>query len=78
MAWVRRLTLVVLTVFFAMTVTFVVIRLMPGNPVETLAMDMMRNQGIDYKEAYTRAKAMLNTTRTFPYPSNTACTSPDC
>lgn len=60
MAWVRRLTLVVLTVFFAMTVTFVVIRLMPGNPVETLAMDMMRNQGIDYKEAYTRAKAMLN------------------
>lgn len=60
MAWVRRTALIVMTVFFAMTVTFVVIRLMPGNPVETLAMDMMRNQGIDYQEAYARAKAMLN------------------
>jgi len=59
-AWVRRILLVVLTIFFAMTVTFVVIRMMPGNPVETLAMDMVRNQGVNYDEAYARAKSMLN------------------
>lgn len=60
MAWLRRLFLIVLTIFFATTVTFVVIRSMPGNPVETLAMDMMRNQGLDYQEAYGKAKALLN------------------
>lgn len=60
MAWIKRLMLIILTIFFAMTVTFVVIRMMPGNPVETLAMDMVRNQGINYQEAYARAKSMLN------------------
>ncbi|MGI6707324.1 MAG: ABC transporter permease [Clostridia bacterium] len=60
MAWIRRLLLIVLTIFFATTITFVVIRSMPGNPVETLAMDMMRNQGLDYQEAYGKAKALLN------------------
>lgn len=60
MTLVRRLILIIATVFFAMTVTFVVIRMMPGDPVETLAMDMVSNQGIDYQEAYARAKAMLN------------------
>lgn len=60
MAWIKRLVLIILTIFFAMTVTFVVIRMMPGNPVETLAMDMVRNQGINYQEAYARAKSMLN------------------
>src|SRR5690606_34246332 len=52
--------LIILTIFFAMTITFVVIRMMPGNPVETLAMDMVRNQGVNYEEAYARAKSMLN------------------
>ncbi|AEE97244.1 ABC transporter permease [Mahella australiensis] len=60
MAWIRRLMLIILTIFFAMTITFVVIRMMPGNPVETLAMDMVRNQGVNYEEAYARAKSMLN------------------
>ncbi|SHE97399.1 peptide/nickel transport system permease protein [Caldanaerobius fijiensis DSM 17918] len=58
--WVKRLLLIIITILFSLSVTFVVIHFMPGNPVETLAMDMMRNQGLDYQDAYSKAKALLN------------------
>ncbi len=60
MEWVKKLLLLVATVFFAMTVTFVIIRVMPGDPVETMAMTMVREQGIDYDSAYRQSQAMLN------------------
>ena len=41
MEWIKKLLLLVATVFFAMTVTFAVIRVMPGDPVETMAMTMV-------------------------------------
>ena len=43
-----------------MTLTFILIRIMPGDPVETLAMDMVRTQGMNFEEAYKQAKAALN------------------
>ena len=60
MEWIKKLLLLVATVFFAMTVTFAVIRVMPGDPVETMAMTMVREQGIDYESAYRQSQAMLN------------------
>lgn len=58
--WYKRIIVVILTIFFATSITFIIIRVMPGDPVETLAMDMVRNQGMNYEEAYKRAKAILN------------------
>lgn len=52
--------LVLLTIFFSSTITFVLIRVMPGDPVETLAMDMQRQYSISLEEARLRAKNMLN------------------
>ncbi|NLD43317.1 MAG: ABC transporter permease [Chloroflexi bacterium] len=60
MEWIKKLLLLLATVFFAMTVTFVIIRVMPGDPVETMAMTMVREQGIDYDSAYRQSQAMLN------------------
>lgn len=60
MVWLRRLLLVVMTIIFSSTITFVVIRTMPGDPIETLAMEMQRNMGMSFEDAKIRAKAMLN------------------
>jgi peptide/nickel transport system permease protein len=60
------LLLVLLTVIFSSTITFVVIRTMPGDPVETLAMEMQRNMGMSLEDAMLRAKAMLNFDPTVP------------
>lgn len=60
MVWVKRILLVVMTIIFSSTITFVVIRLMPGDPIETLAMELQRNMGMNFEDAKIRAKAMLN------------------
>ncbi len=60
MRWIKRLLLVITTVFFATTITFLLIRMMPGDPVENMAISMVHDQGIDYESAYRSAKAMLN------------------
>lgn len=51
--------MIILTILFATSITFVVIRMMPGDPVETMAKSLM-NQGLDYNEAYEKSAAMLN------------------
>lgn len=60
MVWLKRLLLVVMTIIFSSTITFVVIRTMPGDPIETLAMELQRNMGMSFEDATIRAKAMLN------------------
>ena len=60
MIWIKRILVMIVTVFFAMTLTFILIRIMPGDPVETLAMDMVRTQGMNFEEAYKQAQAALN------------------
>ncbi len=66
MEWLKRIILLLATIFFATTVTFVVIRVMPGDPVQTTAMEFVRDQGIDYATAYERAKAELSYDPTLP------------
>ena len=59
MNWMKKIITVFLTILFATTITFFVIRAMPGDPVESMAMGMLQ-QGMDYNESYEKAKAMLN------------------
>ncbi|MGL4800455.1 MAG: ABC transporter permease [Cellulosilyticaceae bacterium] len=59
MNWVKKIITVLVTILFATSITFFVIRAMPGDPVESMAMGMLQ-QGMDYKESYEKAKAMLN------------------
>lgn len=60
MSWVKKIILLLLTIFFATTTTFVVIRVMPGDPVETMAMQLVREEGLDFINAYARAKSELS------------------
>lgn len=60
MVWIKRLLLIFVTIIFSSTITFVVIRTMPGDPVQTLAMELQRNQGMNLQDALVRAQAMLN------------------
>lgn len=59
MGWLKKILSVLLTILVASSITFFVIRSMPGDPVETMAMGMLQ-QGMDYNEAYEKAKAMLH------------------
>lgn len=48
------------TVLFALVVMFVVIQSMPGNPVETLAAEIMKNENLELSLATQKAISMLN------------------
>lgn len=65
----KRIGLILLTIIFSSSITFVIIRLMPGDPVTTMAMDMQRNQGMNLEEAMRKAKAMLNYDPDIPIPT---------
>ncbi|MCL2007346.1 MAG: ABC transporter permease [Treponema sp.] len=56
----RKILVALLTILFSMTIMFIVIQSMPGNPVETLAHEMSRNENLSFEIAYERAKATLN------------------
>ena len=60
MRWIKRLLLDITTVSFATVSTFLIMRMMVGDPVENMAISMVHDQGIDYESAYRSAKAMLN------------------
>lgn len=57
---IGKIFLVIVTIFFAISFTFFVIRWMPGDPVAQMAMDMVRQQGIPYEQAYNQAAVILN------------------
>ena len=58
--WGKKLAMVVITILFATSITFFVIRLMPGDPVDTMAMSLIQDEGLDYTQAYEKAKTLLN------------------
>jgi peptide/nickel transport system permease protein len=55
----RRILKAIITVCAVITVTFFVIRLMPGNPVEIFIEEQMALYNMSYKEAQDQAGAML-------------------
>lgn len=56
----KRILIILLTIVFSTTITFFVIRLMPGDPVSNMAIGIHRSMGVSYEDAYAQAKAMLN------------------
>lgn len=56
----KKILMLCLTLVFAVIATFLIIELMPGNPVDILAREMVSTQGIPYDEAYQRATVQLN------------------
>lgn len=56
----KKVGMLLVTIFFAVIATFCILSLMPGNPLEIMARDISTNLGIPYKEAYERASMILN------------------
>ncbi len=57
---VRSLLQAFFTVWLVLTVTFVLIRLMPGNPIEVFVDRLVSDQGITREEALAQAAAMFS------------------
>lgn len=56
----RKIVISLLTILVAMTFTFFLVRLMPGDVVHNLAQEIMMQQGVSYEDAYAMAKTQLN------------------
>ncbi len=56
----RKIVTSVITIFVAITFTFFLVRMMPGDIVHTLAVQIQMQQGVSYDEAREIAKAQLN------------------
>ena len=57
---VRVFLQAILTIWAVMSLTFVLVRLMPGNPVDVLIEQILTQEGISYQEAYDRVAASFN------------------
>lgn len=56
----KKIGYALMTIFISLTIMFFVVQLMPGNPVETYAMNIVQTENIQYEIAYERAKAVMN------------------
>lgn len=56
----KKLITCILTMLTSLLLVFFVIQAMPGNPVETLTQEYMRTSGMQYDQAYPKAKIALN------------------
>jgi len=56
----KRVGIALLTLLLVTSVTFVIIRSMPGDPIQQLANELTHNQAISYDEAYERVKSYYN------------------
>ncbi|ONI38631.1 peptide ABC transporter permease [Candidatus Epulonipiscium fishelsonii] len=63
---VKKLGMCVATMFVSLLLTFFVIEIMPGDPVDTLAQEYVRTQNLIYEVAYQKAKNALNYDPTIP------------
>jgi len=58
--YLRIFVQALLTIWAVMSITFVLVRLMPGNPVDILIEQILTQEGISYQEAYDRVAASFN------------------
>lgn len=56
----KKILISILTILTAMIVMFIVIQNMPGNPIDIVATELSRTEGLTYEMAYERAKIQLN------------------
>jgi len=67
MRWIFRKILVnVITIFTVVTLSFFLLRLTPGNPVDTWVMERVNTYGMDIHEAYKMAQAIFSIDVTKP------------
>ncbi|GAB2661975.1 ABC transporter permease [Kribbella swartbergensis] len=60
-AWlVRRLAKAILTVFIVTTGTFFLVRLLPGNPVDTYIQTQIAQTGVSYADAAAQAQSLFS------------------
>jgi peptide/nickel transport system permease protein len=58
--WVRRVIKAVITIYFVATLTFFLVRLMPGNPVEAFILNLVQSQGIPFQQAQQLAASLFS------------------
>jgi len=68
----RRVLKAVLTIFAVVTVTFFIIRLMPGNPVEIFIQEQMALYNLSYQDAKNQAGALMSIDLDAPVPQQYA------
>ncbi|GKX29728.1 peptide ABC transporter permease [Vallitalea longa] len=56
----KKILISLITVFISLIVMFLVIQNMPGDPVDMMAQDIVKNEHLEYELAYQRAKSILN------------------
>ncbi|MFH1726198.1 MAG: ABC transporter permease [Elusimicrobiota bacterium] len=56
----RKILVAVFTACVALVITFFLLRMMPGDIVHMIALELQQAQGVPYNEAYELAKAQLN------------------
>ncbi|GAB4558911.1 MAG: ABC transporter permease [Anaerolineae bacterium] len=57
--WVRRGAKALFTIFFVVSLTFFLVRLMPGSPIEIYINSLIEQYGIPYDEAKNQAAALF-------------------
>lgn len=58
--YLRAFVQAIVTIWAIMSLTFILVRLMPGNPVDILIEQILTQEGISYQEAYDRVAASFN------------------
>jgi len=58
--WVRRVIKAIITIYFVATLTFFLVRLMPGNPVEAFILNLVQSQGIPFQQAQQLAASLFS------------------
>lgn len=56
----RKTLRIIATIFIVSTLTFFIVRLMPGNPIDIYISSLMSTQGLSYQEARQMALAMFS------------------
>jgi peptide/nickel transport system permease protein len=64
----RKIIISILTIFVAMSFTFVLVRKMPGDILHTWALQIQANRGVSYEEAREIAKTQMNYDPSVPIP----------
>jgi peptide/nickel transport system permease protein len=60
-AWlVRRFAKAILTIFLVTTMTFFLVRLLPGNPVDTFISTQIAQTGVSYADAAAQARSLFS------------------
>jgi peptide/nickel transport system permease protein len=57
--WVMRLFKALLTVYIVTTITFFLVRLLPGNPADVYIQGLVQQYGLSYQEARNRASLLF-------------------